>query len=168
MKNTRTLVLASLFVVMEVILTQYLGLTLPTMRFTLTFVVMGVAGYLMGPWMGAGIAGLADLIGMLLWPKGPFNIGFTLAAVCSGFLFGLFHKKEGKNLILWIVIATVLNTLISNVLIRSYALTLIQELPIEAFIIPRLIKAVAELPIRIAILIPMIKAIERLKPRLGF
>lgn len=168
MKDTRTLVLASLFVVMEVILTQYLGVTLLTMRFSLTFVVMGVAGYLLGPVKGAGIAVMADLLGMLLWPKGPFNIGFTLAAAFSGFFLGLCHKKEGKRLIAWIVIGTVLNTLISSVLIRSYALTLIQELPIQAFIVPRLIKAAAELPIRILVMIPIIKQMERMKPKLGY
>ena len=165
MKNTRTLVIASLFIVLEVILTQYLGFTLPTLRFTLTFIAMAICGYLMGPVNGMVVAVIADLLGMLLWPKGPFFIGFTIASAVSGFLFGLTHKKEGINLMIWLVVVTVLNTLFANILITSYSLTFITETPIEAFIWPRLVKAAVELPLRILILIPVIRLIEKQKHR---
>lgn len=165
MKNTRVLVFASFFVVLEVILTQYLGITFPTMRFTLTFIPMAICGFLMGPWIGMGVAVTGDLLGMLLWPKGPFFIGFTIASAVSGFLFGLIHKKEGNALVVWIVVVTCLNSLLANILITSYSLTFITEAPLGGFIAPRLVKAAVELPIRILILIPVIHQMKRLKSR---
>lgn len=163
MKNTRNLVYLSLFIVLEVILTQYLGLTLPTMRFTFTFIVMAVCGYLFGPLRGSAVAIIADLLGMVLYPKGPFFIGFTLASAISGFLFGLLHEKKGKRLTIAVVVVTIANTLIANVLVTSFSLTVITQLPLEAFIAPRLIKAGVELPLRILILIPLLKQMEKFK-----
>lgn len=168
MKNTRTLVYLSLFIVLEVILTQYLGLTLPTMRFTFTFTVMAVCGYLFGPVKGSLVAVVADLLGMILYPKGPFFIGFTLASAVSGFLFGLIHNKSGKSLISSIIIVTILNSILANIIITSLSLVVITDLPLEAFMIPRLVKAVVELPLRILILIPLIKQVERFQGKFGF
>ena len=165
MKNTRTLVFAALFVVLEVIFSQYLGLTLPTMRFSFTFAVMAICGYFFGWKMGMMIAVIADLIGMVLYPKGPFFIGFTIASGLAGAFHGLLYQKEGKDLTRWIVIVTILNVGVTHILVNSYSLTFITDLPIMTLMIPRLIKAVIELPLTIIVLMIIMKQITKIKNR---
>lgn len=161
MKNTRTLVIGSLFIVLEVITSQYIGYTVATMRFSLTFAIMGICGYLMGWKKGAMIAVAADLIGMVLYPKGPFFIGFTLAAFLAGAFHGLLYQRKGKDLLLWIVIVCILNTVISHIIVNSLSLVVITQSPLEVFIAPRLVKAAIELPITIVVLSVLLKYIEK-------
>lgn len=168
MKNTRQLVIASLFVVLQVVFSQYLSITLPTMKFSFTFAILGICGYLVGWKMGGVIAVIADLIGMVLYPKGPFFIGFTIAALLAGIFHGLLYQRKGKDLLLWIVIVCILNVGVTHVIVNSISLTFITELPIEAFIVPRLIKAAVELPLSIIVLVIVLKPIEILNRRFQF
>ena len=147
MSQTRKLVLLSLIICLQVILSQFLGLTLPTMRFSFTFLAMALAGYLFG-WKSSMLAAIiSDLIGIWLFPKGPFFIGFTIASAASGLFYGLLYEK--KNLLKWSINANVLVNVVSHLLINSYSLTFITHAPLSAFMVPRLIKMIIELPINI-------------------
>lgn len=161
MKNTRVMVILSLFIVFEVVLTQFLSYTGPTIRISFTFVAMAIAGYLYGWKFGALTALIADLIGMWLYPKGPFFIGFTLAATVAGALYGLLHQRKGKDLMLWVVIVTILNVLINHVIINSLSLAYILNVPVITLMAPRLIKALIDIPLNIIITIPVITFVER-------
>ena len=141
MNQTRKLVYLALIICLQVILNQFLGLTLPTMRFSFTFLAMALAGYLYG-WKFSMLAAIiGDLIGIWLFPKGPFFIGFT--------------------------IANVLVNVIAHLLINSYSLTFITKAPISAFIMPRLVKMLIELPINIYLTYIFLKLpfIQKLKLR---
>ena len=165
MNQTRKLVYLALIICLQVILNQFLGLTLPTMRFSFTFLAMALAGYLYG-WKFSMLAAIiGDLIGIWLFPKGPFFIGFTIASAASGLFYGLLYDK--KNLLKWSIIANVLVNVIAHLLINSYSLTFITSAPLSAFIVPRLIKMLIELPFNIYLTYVFLKLpfVQKLKLR---
>jgi ECF transporter S component (folate family) len=92
---TQKLVMMAILIALEVILTRFLSIQLPIVRIGFGFLPVAVAGIMFGPvWAGAGYA-IGDILGMLIFPTGPYFPGFTATAFVVGFLFGLFlHKKQ--------------------------------------------------------------------------
>ena len=127
--KTKKLVLVSLFIALQVVLTRLTGIEI-TQNFRLagTFLALAINGALLGP-VTAGVSSMiADVIGFMLKPTGPFFPGFTITAGLSGFAYGFFlYKKEPnfKN----IVKATATVTFINNLLINSLWISMLFHLP---------------------------------------
>lgn len=58
-------------------------------KVTLTFVPVVIAASLYGPAGGAAVWGFSDLLGAILFPRGPYFPGFTATAALKGVIFGL-------------------------------------------------------------------------------
>lgn len=97
-KKLRALVLASLFVALDFVFTRVFCVYLMggAERVSLQFLATAVCGWIMGPWWGAAVAAVGDLIGGLLAVSGfSFFPGFTLTAALRGFFYGLIlHGKK--------------------------------------------------------------------------
>ena len=95
--SVRNLALMGVLVAFQFILTRFLGIPIsPGKRISFAFLPVAFAGYTMGPIPAAMINGVADILGALLVPQGgSIHLGFTLTAVFSGLLYGLFlyHKN---------------------------------------------------------------------------
>lgn len=146
MLNTRNLVRFAMLIVIQVLLTQFVAITLPTLRLAFTFLAMVWVGYFYGWKVGALIALAADLIGMMIYPKGPFLIGFTLSAVMSGLIYGLLHNKE-KNIGWWVLIVTLLDNIIVNLFMNTAWLVVYMGNSMSVIFWPRLIKTLISIPI---------------------
>ena len=54
-----------------------------------------LSAIILGPKYSTVLAGLADLIGALLFPFGSFFIGYTISALLTGLVYGLFlYNKD--------------------------------------------------------------------------
>ena len=61
-----------------------------------------LAGMLFGPFGGAAVYGIGDLVSALLLPKGTFHPGFTLSSALMGFIWGFFlHPHPFKKFRNW-------------------------------------------------------------------
>jgi len=137
---TKALVALSLLLALEVVLTRLLSIQTPFLRIGFAFLPLAVAGYLYGIVPAAVMAALADLLGMLLFPSGTFFPGFTLSALLTGGLYGLFlHRRRVtwlRVLLVSVLIAglvdATLNTIWLSILLDKAALVLLP---------PRLLKA---------------------------
>ena len=95
--NTKMLVTAGVLIALNIILSRFLSINLWNLKFGFTFVSIFVAAYFYGAGFAAMVAGVADVVGALLFPSGSFFPGFTLTAVLTGLLYGLLlHKKQTK------------------------------------------------------------------------
>ena len=94
----RTIVSLAFFTALYVVLERFLSINMWNMRIGFAFIALALSGMLYGP-LSAGIVGAAgDILGMLLFPTGPYFPGFTLNAFLTGAVFGLFlHKKITTN-----------------------------------------------------------------------
>ncbi len=89
----RTIVWLALFTALFIVLERFLSINVWNMRIGFAFIALAMAGMLYGP-LAAGLVGAAgDILGMLLFPTGPYFPGFTLNAFLTGAVFGLFLYK---------------------------------------------------------------------------
>lgn len=163
--NTKTLVQASILVAISIVLTRVGSIMiLPTLRLGFGETPLMMSGFLFGPIIG-GLSGLvADLVGFVINPQGPYHPGFTLSSIMWGVIAGLFTKyfrsgKETKEIftplrititvaVAMVVISLGLNTLWLSKLygkgfiamIPGRILTFLVSTPIQSYIITTLMK----------------------------
>ncbi len=94
-KNIKTLVVLAMMIALEVVLSRFLSIPIgTTLKFGFNFVPICVAAYLYGPVASLIVGGLGDFLGAVMFPSNTYYYGFTLTAVLTGLVFGLFlHKK---------------------------------------------------------------------------
>ncbi|CAM3601394.1 folate family ECF transporter S component [Erysipelothrix urinaevulpis] len=151
MKSTKYLSHLSMYIVLNIVVTKFIGVTTPIARISFSFVVLGVSGLLHGSLFTAIVAVSADLIRSILWPSGPYFWGFTFTAGCVGLLYGLFHKKEGNDLRKWIIIVVLIKSLVLHLGMNTYWLSILQQQPFWALIKVRVFKEVVMIPLQIAV-----------------
>ena len=108
--KTSKLVIISLMVALALILNRIVPAT-PVYHLSLDFLAIFVVGLMYGPIWGGLAYGLADTIGSILIPFGPYNPGITATLVLVGVVYGLcFYRREleGKKFILMVIISALI------------------------------------------------------------
>ena len=105
--NTKKLITLSVLVAMDVVLTRFLSINAWNTRIGFGFVPMVIAAMMYGPLSAGIVAALADFIGAILFPTGPYFPGFTFSVFLMGIVFGLFLYKDRS---FWRVVVSVLIT----------------------------------------------------------
>lgn len=94
--SLRVMTVLAMLLAMSVMLDRFPGLSIKTPGWKIGFAFLPpmLAAMLYGPLEGALVYGLADLVGALLFPFGPYHPGFTVVAALMGFVMGLFLNKR--------------------------------------------------------------------------
>lgn len=96
------LVLVSLMIAMTLIINRVIPAT-PTYHLTVDFLPVFIVAVLFGPVWAAATYTIADAIGAILFPVGPFNPGITLTLLFIGAAFGLiYYKRNIQGKWMWI------------------------------------------------------------------
>ncbi len=160
-KSTRRLTQMAFFVVLQVVLTRFLGITTEINRISFSFIPMALAGAYMGPVYSSLAAITADLIGHFLWPKGPYYIGFTITAALSGALYGILSREMNrKEQSIWIVLITLFKRVILHLGLNSYWLHRLGGKSMKVLILGRYLKTIFLVPIDIIVLLLVFKLIN--------
>ena len=127
-KHLKTMIHVAVLVALEVVLSRFLSIPTQFMKIGFAFVPLAVCGMLFGPWWAALCGGLADFLGAILFPIGPYFPGFTLSNALVGMMFGycLYQKFSGWK---HIAKASVVNNLVISLLISTYWLHLLYGSP---------------------------------------
>ncbi|WP_198023199.1 folate family ECF transporter S component [Clostridium algidicarnis] len=149
MTTSKKIVTMALFIAITFILSRFLSIQLlPTIKISFAFLPIALSAMLFGPVYGGVMAGVEDLIGAILVPKGPFFPGFTLSAFIVGLIYGLVLYKKPKTITRFIV-SSVLITLIVHIFLNTLWLAILFD---KAFILitqTRILKALIMLPIEV-------------------
>ncbi|PYG88754.1 ECF transporter S component (folate family) [Ruminiclostridium sufflavum DSM 19573] len=97
--KTRNILFVGLFVALEIILTRFTSVETLTVRISFEFIAVALSAILFGPVTAGTAAAAADILGMIIFPKGPYFPGFTLSAFVSGILYGLILYKKRITLV---------------------------------------------------------------------
>lgn len=95
--RVRKLAFAAVMASISVIMSRFLALHIPmagmeTLRFGMGGLPLILTGLALGPVHGAAAGAVADLIGMAVFPHGPYFPHFTLTAGLTGLIPGLFAQ----------------------------------------------------------------------------
>lgn len=147
--DARSITTMALLIAMMVVMSRLFGIETQFLKVSFTFVPEMIMGMFFGPlWTGIGMM-IADLVGMSLFAKAPFFIGFTINAFLEGAIYGFFfYKKEitWKNAIGSVLVTTV----VINLILTPLWLAMLYQVPLTSWAIwtPRLIKSIIWVPLQ--------------------
>ena len=123
MSKLKKVILAGLLIAVGVILNRFISIKTPILSISLTFIPHILSGILLGPWWSMITAAMTDLIGALLFPFGPYFVGYTISAALAGLIYGLmlYRKKKvsRKKFLVKLIFAVLLVIVICNALLNS-------------------------------------------------
>jgi ECF transporter S component (folate family) len=166
-RKVRVLTAAAMLIALTVVLSFFTLYITQSARFSFSFVPMAAGGMLFGPVVSGIIGALADIIGYIIKPAGPYMPLFTLNAVLTGLIYGIFlFKKEPslKN----IIIAQLLITIVVDVVLNSCWLVLLYGQGFAAILPLRILKCTLFFPVQVLILYIMAKYIPVIKKRFHY
>lgn len=142
--STHRLVHAGILIAISIVLTRFASFMLtPYIRLGFGPIPIYLGGILLGPWTGALIGGLADIIGFWFNTFGAAlpNPLISLASVCRGLLPPLFLKLTGKKGLSFrsTLISVILTEIVAGLLLTTYGLTMIYKVPFTVLLLPRLV-----------------------------
>lgn len=146
-----TLVLAAMFIALNVVLTRYLSIQTQFLRIGFGFLPVAIFSMLCGPIPGAIAAVIGDVLGFLLFPGGIFSPGLTASAFILGLLYGLFLYKKEITL-LRLMIACFVSIFIVDLCLNTIWLSILYGESIRLMIVGRIIKSAAMLPVQVTLL----------------
>lgn len=135
----------ALLIATDVVLTR-LCINLPTVKIGFGFFATVIAAILYGPIYAGAEAAIADITGAFLFPTGPYFPGFTVTALLSGIVYGIFlHKKVNT---VRVVLSIAIIAVLFSVLLNTYFLTFVVGKGFIALLPKRIIQAMIMIPIQ--------------------
>jgi ECF transporter S component (folate family) len=127
----------AILIAMEIVLNRFLSINQQFLKIGFSFVPIVLAGVLLGPVKAAIIYGLADLIGVILFPTGPLMPGITFSCAMMGLVYGLFLKGitvvNNRKAWLRIISAVSINCILFGLILNSYWITLLYGTAAKGF-----------------------------------
>lgn len=148
LKDVKALAVTAMLLAIAVVLGFYTLQLTDFLKIGFAFLADELTGMMFGPVVGGLMGGIADLIKYLVHPTGPFFPGFTISGMASGFLYGLVLYKKPLSL-KRVILANGLVTLVVNVCMNTYWLTLLYGSAFFAILPARMVKEVIMLPISV-------------------
>lgn len=163
LKNVRILTTAALLVAIATVL-GFLKIPLTELiELRFAFLPIAVAGMMFGPAIGCTVGVLADVLGYLVRPTGPFFPGFTIATGISGLIYAFFFYKK-KITLPRVVAASAVETVVVSLVINSINLHILYGTPILAVITAKLLKNAVMFPINTALLAIVLRPVRKMIP----
>ena len=158
--NTKKLITLSVLVAMDVVLTRFLSINAWNTRIGFGFVPMVIAAMMYGPLSAGIVAALADFIGAILFPTGPYFPGFTFSVFLMGIVFGLFLYKDRS---FWRVVVSVLITqFVISLFLTKYWVSCLYGANYKALLATRVVQSAIISAAQIIVIPLMAQLVKRL------
>ena len=140
-KRLKVMAHVALLIAIEVVLSRFCSLSTQIGKLGLAFAPLAVCGMLFGPWWGCLAGALADFIGAILFPIGPYFPGFTLSNALAGFAFGLLLYKSFLG---WkrVAVAVVINNFVISLFLTTWWINLLYGSPYLGILPTRIFQSV--------------------------
>ncbi len=122
-KNIRVIVLTALLTAIGVVLELFTNFSLlgGALQLKFSFVPIGICAMSLGPVPAMICAFLTDFLRATLFPTGAYLISLSLCQMTMGLVYGLFFYKR-KITLVNIIVATIVNFIITTMFLKSLAL----------------------------------------------
>lgn len=150
--STRDLILISMLMALTIVLERNLSIQTLGIRIGFAFVPVACTAMLYGPAITSVSYAIADFIGITLYPTGGgYFPGFTITALLTGAIYGLFLYNKKKTF-LNIGIAVSLVCLLLNLGLDTLWLYVLLKDGVVAYIPGRITKALVMIPVQFVII----------------
>ena len=158
--SVQRLVILGVLIAMEIVLSRFLSFSTWNTKIGFGFVPVAAAAIRLGPAEAAICGGMADFLGAVLFPIGPYFPGFTATAALTGLVFGLFFHKEQTPV--RVVCAVLINQFILGLLVNSYWISLLYGSPYKALLATRIYQSLILSVVQIAGILALSKILKRI------
>ncbi len=151
-KQLKILARLALLVALEVVLSRFLSIATPHVKIGFAFVPLALAGMMYGPWAGLAVGGLADFMGAMLFPIGPYFPGFTLTTALKGLLFGLFLRNGGGADVRKVGLAVCLGGIVLSLGLNTLWISILYDTRYWTLLPTRVVQELLVMPLQIVVL----------------
>lgn len=168
LKKIRVLCCLSMLIALGIVLDFTSGIYItPEIKITFSFLAIAVSGALLGAVPAMICGALIDLIMYVIKPAGAFFPGYTLSAVLTGLIFGVFlYKAEGKKIFVLAPVSKLCVNVFVNILLNTCWLKIFTGKAYMVLMSARIVKNVAIWPIESIILILIVLFVSKNRRRL--
>lgn len=116
----RLITACAMMTALSVVLNRFCSIHTAGWTIGFAFVPVALIAVVYGPLAGAVVGGLADLIGALLFPFGPYHPGFTVVGALMGALYGWFlYNRKPVRFLPHILPPSLINNLILGLCVNT-------------------------------------------------
>ena len=152
--STHRLVYLSFLIGLSIVLTRLLSLRIVIagvegIRIGFGGLPIILAGVAFGPLAGAVVGAIADILGYLINPLGPYFPQFTLTSLLTGLIPGLIIAVfyRGKRGLPRLLLAIGIGQIVTSVILVPWFLQQIFGIPLAVTLLPRIISQVLHIPV---------------------
>lgn len=158
--STKMLAVMGVLIALEVVIAHFVTFRpTQTMKLSLDFLPIVIAGAMFGPIPAMIISMLADILGAFIFPVGPYFPGFTVTAALTGLMYGLLlHKKQSM---LNVVIAVAIQQWVLSLLLNTFWLKVLYGMPYLPTLVGRLPQTAILTAAQLIIIPLVIKVIQK-------
>jgi ECF transporter S component (folate family) len=163
LKNVRSLCTVAMLMALSAVLNMVSTINIGAfIHIGFAWIPIVLIDALFGPVTGAFAAAALDVINYALRPDGAFFPGFTVGAMLSAFIYGLFLYRQQIGAVRCFV-SHGLVSLVNNIFLNTIWLSILYGQAFKALLLPRLIKNLITWPVYSIIMLVIFTAIERTK-----
>ena len=160
--STKMLAVMGVLIALEVVISHFVTFRpTQTMKLSLDFLPIVIAGVMFGPVPAMIIGMLADVLGAFIFPVGPYFPGFTVTAALTGLVYGLLLHKDQS--MIRIVIAVAIQQWVLSLLLNTFWLKVLYGMPY----IPTLVGRIPQTAILTAVQLILIPIIVKVIHEIG-
>lgn len=151
LKKVLTLAVTAMLTAMNTVLGLFTIMIGEFIKIGFSFLAIGTAGMVYGPVVGGLLGGMGDILNYLIKPTGPFFPGFTLNAILTGIIYGLYLYKKPLSLrrVFWAKLTVVI---LVDLILTTQWLSVLYGKGFLVLLPMRTLKAIIMLPIETGIL----------------
>lgn len=125
------IIMTALLVALNVILERFLAYSVWNQTISFGFITVAFAASFLGIGYAVAVAGLGDLIGALLFPFGPYFVGYTVTNCIYGFILAIFIYKNATAV--KIILSTIINKIVCSLILNTLWTSILYKGGIDAF-----------------------------------
>lgn len=162
LKSIENLIICALLMAITLVISSFSIVIGDYIKIGFSFIASELAYLLFGPVVGAIFGGTVDILAYIVKPTGPYFFGFTLSAILSGLIYGMFLYK--KPISIWrILLVKAIVAVLINMLLGTYWLSLMYGKGFLVLFPLRAIKNLVMLPINSILFYTVAKMLEQTK-----
>ena len=162
LSNVTTIAVGGVLTALNIVLNFFTVVISNMLQFSLSFLAIAVSGMLYGPVVGGMVGAIGDVLGNIIFPTGPFFLGYTFNAFLTGFVYGLILYKKPIT-ILRVLAANLTLVVLINFLLDPLWISIMYGHSFVVVLSARIISTFVMLPIHVAMLYFILKFVQKVQ-----
>lgn len=160
-KDIKKLTMAAMLLAVSVVLSFFKVPVTNLIEIRFNSLPIAAAGYLFGPVIGGLVGMLADILGYIVKPTGPFFPGFTISSTATGVIYGMMLWRRDVRLP-WLALAEAIQTAVVSIFLNSYFLSILYGSGFFVVLSARLLKSLVMYPVNLLLLYSLMKPLTHI------